>query len=1062
MKKIFLVLCFCLVILPSSIQATPSAPASLDDIPLVGRYTISATIGADQAQYHARLEEDKQIFHNQSQEISAFINATGLQINNFETPFSLSLSRYGYGETLSTVQAAGPHGQKNRVELQRGPITEWYVNGPLGLQQGFTLTQRPQRPPQEADSELHLTLAMKGLRGKTSPDGLNMNLFDPSNKTVMQYGGLTAFDAKGFALPARLAATDNTLHIYVDDRRADYPIVVDPLFQKARLTQDGEANDEPDLQLGWSVALNNDTVVVGARGFHDIVGTKRGTVYVYKKPDTGWANMTQTARLYASDGVAGDSFGTSVAINSTDNIIVVGAPGHDAGNGQVYLFIKPKIVIGGSRWLSRSEDAVLTNWDIPSYYDNSEFGTSVAIDNVSGAIVVGAPGYSSWTGGAYVFSRPGFPDYWETSESYVPSAQLMPTAGTNEFGKSVAINNNQIVVGAPGESDQGAAYFYKSSSWSNPELYDMKLESGDISPGDDFGYDVAVSGSTIGVGAPWHSPSGAVYLFKIPPAIVLGSLHPHTTKLLPANAVENAYFGRSVAMNDSAVVVGTPYQAIGGRISQGQIHLFSKGAAWPGTEGAPVEMTENIHLTNSDGAANDTFGWSVAIAPDNSLASGAFYSNTNGVVHQGSAYVFIANNSTEAAKLTASQNLSGDRFGSAVAVSGDTVVVGVPKHDTHGITDQGAAYVFTRQLTNWTDMTPVALLFPGDGAVGDQFGEALAISSDTVVVGAPYHDIGGHLNQGAAYIFSKPAGGWDGELSHTAKLSSATGTASDYFGDAVGIDGNTVIIGAPNEGAQGAVHLFDKPAGQAWGDASGPTTRLVASDGAANDGFGNSVSISGNTVVVGAPQHDTNGNGNQGAAYVFVEPTNGWESIWTDMSETAKLSVSTGDIADSLGESVAISGDTIVTGAPWHANQGAAFVFQKPGSTWTDMTTATAKLTSSDGYTQQQFGHGVAISGNTIICSTLVDNTEQGAAYLFRKSGASWTDSQESEKLVAANGQGSDWLGAAVGTDGETVIAGAPGVDFDLSDKQGAAYLFDIRNTFPWAMFLPAIVSPKQ
>jgi FG-GAP repeat len=1059
MKNIFLILGLGLTLLPSVVQATPSSPASLDDIPLIGRYTISETIGADRSQYHAQQEGNKQIFHNQEQKLSALVDDRGLEINNSSHSFTLNLSQYGYGETLSEVPEATLHPRKNRVELLRGPITEWYVNGPLGLQQGFTLSQPPHQANQEKGSELHLTLAMVGLRGKLSQDGMNMVLSNSSNKTVMQYGGLTAFDANGLELPARLAATGNTLHIYVDDRTADYPIVIDPLFQNARLTQDREANDEQDLHLGWSVAINNDTVVVGARGFHDIIGTNRGTVYVYTKSDTGWADMTQSARLWATDGEAGDSFGISVAINSADNIIVVGASGHDA-KGKVYLFIKAPLMTGGSRWVDEGQDATLTNFS-GTISNGSEFGRSVAIDSHSGAIVVGAPGLSSWKGGAYVFVEPT--NGWATSGSYTPTATLAGSGTTFEFGKSVAIDNNQIVVGAPGESNQGAAYFFKSSSWNaNPEEYDMKLVAGDISSQDSFGYDVAVNGSTIAVGAPSHTPSGAVYLFNIPAIIPFPPpLRTHTTKLLPESVVEAALFGRSVAMNDTKIVVGTPYQAIDGRQGQGQIHLFSKGAGWPGTMATPVEITENVHLTSSDGAIMDNFGWSVAIATDNSLASGAYYSNTNGVLHQGAAYVFNADSSTEAAKLTARQSLWGDRFGTAVAVSGDTIVVGAHKHNTRGLTDQGAAYVFTKPSNNWMDMTPVALLFSGDGAVGDNFGSTLAISGDTIVVGAPYHDISGDY-KGAAYIFAKPAGGWNGKLSHTAKLSFVTGTAGDHFGDAVAIDGNTVIIGAPDENSQGATHLFAKPAGQAWTDTSSPTVRLVASDVTADDRFGDSVSISNNTVVVGAPRHDTNGNGNQGAAYVFVEPAVGWENIWTDIPETAKLSISNGYDDDTLGESVAISGDTIVTGAPWHQNQGAAFIFHKPGTSWTDMTTATAKLTPSDSYPQQQFGYSVAIAANTVICSTWADNTEQGAAYLFKKTGAAWTDSQESEKLIADDAQDSDWLGAAIATDGKTVIAGAPGVEIDLSWRQGAAYLFDLRKAFPWAMFLPAIVNPKQ
>ncbi len=1063
MKSSFLFLCFYLAFLPSGLQATPSSPASLNDIPLIGRYIISAGIGEDQTQYHVKKDGDNFIFHNQTENITALISDSGVQVTRSSYPFTLKLSQFGYGEILSAVPEANLHSRKNRVELQRGSITEWYVNGPLGLQQGFTLSRPPQQQVnQEMDSELHLTLSMEGLRGKLSPDGMNMALLNSSSETVMQYGGLTTFDTNGLELPTRLAVTDNTLHIYVDDRTASYPIVIDPLFQNARLTQDGEANDEKNLFLGCSVAINNTTVVVGAFGYHDDLGVaNRGAVYIYTKADTGWAAMSQTARLLASDGVAEDDFGHSVAISSADHIIIVGAPGFASSSGKVYLFMKPTNVIGGNRWLNNTEDAVLTNF-LGGSNDGAEFGESVAINN-NGDIVVGRPNDLSPQGSAYVFPNPGFPDHWGTDVNYTASSILNPDLTAKEFGKSVAIDNHRIVVGAPGEKDKGAAYYFSKSpseSWLHSHEYTLKLESGDIASQDTFGNAVAINGSTIAVGAPNHGVSGAAYLFNLPTIISPGSLHTHTTKFLADSVVDNANFGHSIAMNDSMVVVGTPYQDIDGTRNQGQIHLFSKpGSGWPTNEAVPVEITEDAHLTCSDDLIMGKLGWSVAIASDNSVASGAMTASPNNILKQGMAYVFIENTSTEAAKLTVRQDLSDDQLGSAVAVSGDTVVVGAPGHNTKGSPYQGAAYVFSKQSKQWTDMTPAAILYARDGIVGDGFGKSLDISNDTVVVGAPNHDFGGDLlrNQGAAYIFSKPIEGWSGMLPHTAKLSSLTGAAGETFGFSVAIDGQTVIVGAPSEGDRGAVHLFDNPTGQPWSDKTKASAKLVASDIATDDRFGQSISISNDTVVVGAPGHDSGGNTAKGAAYVFVEPSNGWDSIWSDLPETARLSVSEGGSYYDLGISVGISDDTIVTGARTSGSFSAAFVFQKPGTVWSNTTIPTAKLTPSDSDTQPGFSGAVSISSDIIVCGALRNNSEQGAAYLFKKHGSAWTDSEETEKLVADDGQASDWLGKAVATDGETIIVGAPHVDVNGTDRQGAAYIFDIRKIFPWAMFLPAI-----
>jgi uncharacterized protein (DUF2345 family) len=398
-------------------------------------------------------------------------------------------------------------------------------------------------------------------------------------------------------------------------------------------------------------------------------------------------------------------------------------------------------------------------------------------------------------------------------------------------------------------------------------------------------------------------------------------------------------------------------------------------------------FVQQAKLTASDGAVSDGFGFSVAISGD-TVVVGAPGKNS----FQGAAYVFVKpiggwnGNLTQTAKLTASDGLTFDLFGYSVAISGDTVVVGARSKNG----SRGAAYVFVKPSSGWSgNLTETAKLTASDGAVADEFGFSVAISGDTVVVGAPFADISPNSNQGTAYVFVKPGSGWSGNLTETAKLTASDGAVADEFGFSVAISGDTVAVGALGDdiGAnsnQGAAYVFVKPSG-GWSGNLTENAKLTAFDGAAFDLFGFSVAISGDTVVVGAPRK----NSSQGAAYVFVKPSGGWSG---NLTENAKLTAFDGAAFDEFGNSVAVSGDTVVVGAPFddigaNTDQGAAYVFVKPSGGWTMTSTFDAKLTASDGAADDEFGRSVAISGGTVVVGArfadIGTNADRGAAYVF-------------------------------------------------------------------------------
>ena len=321
-----------------------------------------------------------------------------------------------------------------------------------------------------------------------------------------------------------------------------------------------------------------------------------------------------------------------------------------------------------------------------------------------------------------------------------------------------------------------------------------------------------------------------------------------------------------------------------------------------------------VKRTAADAAAYDNFGFSVAI-DGNTVVSGApgcFMSWCPAV--SGSVYVLRASDGEELAKLTAADAALGDVFGENVAIDGDTVVVGA--RGDNNVT--GAAYVFRA-----SDGEQLAKLTATDGAAGDHFGHSVAIDGDTVVVGAR----GVNSVTGAAYVFHT-TDGWD---THTEiKLTASDGASEDLFGQSVAIDGaaGAVVVGASQSrktGGTGAAYVFRTTDG---GATYGQLAKSTASDAAADDQFGVSVAIDGATVVVGAYQDGDAGIGS-GSAYVFR--TNDGSATY---DQVAKLTASDGAVNDAFGISVAIDGATVVVGAAqWlNAGSGSAYVFEEDSS----------------------------------------------------------------------------------------------------------------------------------
>jgi hypothetical protein len=416
---------------------------------------------------------------------------------------------------------------------------------------------------------------------------------------------------------------------------------------------------------------------------------------------------------------------------------------------------------------------------------------------------------------------------------------------------------------------------------------------------------------------------------------------------------------------------------------------------------------------------------------------------SNSAFDSGAAYVFVRSGTTwsQQAYLKASNTGIGDRFGAAVAVSGETVVIGAYQEDSNAtgvngnqsnnsVGNAGAAYVFVRSGTTWSQQ---AYLKASNTNPSDSFGYSVAVSGDTVVVGAHGEDsnaTGVNGNQGdnsatesgAAYVFVRSGTTW----SQQAYLKASNTGVEDNFGTSVAVSGDTVVVGAEGEDSNatgingnrgdnsaaesGAAYVFVR-SGTTWSQQA----YLKASNTGADDAFGISVAVSGDTLVVGArfeARNATGVNGNQGdnsapfsgAAYVFVRGGTTWrQQAYLKASNTGAGD----DFGDDFGYRVAVSGDTVVVGAPGEASNatgvngnqsnnsatfaGAAYVFVRSGTTWRQQ----AYLKASNTDANDRFGYSVAVSGDTVVVGALFEasnargvNGNQGDNSLGKSSAA--------------------------------------------------------------------------
>lgn len=556
-------------------------------------------------------------------------------------------------------------------------------------------------------------------------------------------------------------------------------------------------------------------------------------------------------------------------------------------------------------------------------------------------------------------------------------------------------------------------------------------------------------------------------------------------QMLAPDGVGFAWFGCAVALDGDTMLVGAFRDS----------ELFGSGGAayvrrWDGSA-----WEQEAKLQPLDGAANDEFGYVVALDRDTAVI-GSWQSDGPGGADQGAVYIFVRSPGgstwTQQAKLLASDGAAGDRFGHSVALRGDELLIGASLDDGGAGADQGSAYVFTRIGVEWTQR---AKLEPADPGAGDNFGRSVALGAGTALIGAPFDDGTGGIDEGAAYAFVGSGASWTQE----AKLTAVDNAVGDWFGRAVVIDGDRAAICAlfddgPGATDDGSVTVFTR-AGGVWTQQQ----KLFGENGDSSDWFGYSIALSGGTLLIGRPQGDFNDANHKGGAREYRWTGSSWElsrkldppgmafgdyygmavaldgdtavcgaggdfvaaenqgSLWIFRRSGGEwfepdYGLITGSVAsDALGTSVDLDGDTMAIGVPGHddtggSNQGSVRIFVRDGLLWTLQQTVIA----GDGALNDAFGTSVSLDGDTLTVGAPLDSvgggTNQGSAYVFVRSAGVWTQQQ---KLLASDRATGDNFGWSISVSGDRLIVGAPGANAPVTDS-GAAYAF-VRSAGVWS-----------
>jgi len=781
--------------------------------------------------------------------------------------------------------------------------------------------------------------------------------------------------------------------------------------------------------FGGPVAVWGDTMVVGAPQ-DDLYEEDSGSVYVYQRSAGGADRWSLVANIQGSGVRLGTHFGTSVDI--WEDTIVIGAidyHGADSQSGAVWVF--ERNLGGADSW---GEVRRITSANVSS---GDDFGSRVGISRDT--IVVSA--IYDWEGGedsgsVYVFERHhGGVNHWGEVTKLVASDGLQ----FHYFGRGLAIDGDTVVIGATGHpggaSFAGATYIFERNYGGSAESWgEMKKLYGHY-PNDftDFRFSVDISGDTIIVGNPTANGlalrSGKAEIFERNRG---GADNwGRVAELLPDEWATEQQFGISVAIDGEVAIAG---QIFDDRQQHhaGSISVFERNIGGPDAWGRAVTVQPTgIAVHDHFGQGVDVHGTTIIVGAkgDDTLAD-----------ESGAVYVFAHTGDRwpQSTQINASDAAIEDLFGGALALSGDTLLVGSPAKDS----TTGAAYLYSRNRNGKDAWGEIKKLVPSDAASGDAVGYSVAVGGSIAAVGA-YLDTEPYTWSGSVTLFERNAGGaenWGEEL----KLVPADPSVWKFFGCSVEISGDTLVVGARGDDTlaynSGAAYVFQRHLGgpENWGQVA----KLLADDGSTDDDFGQQVAIGGDTIVVGA--HLTTAS-NRGSAYIFRRNSGG-ANAW---GQVAELTASDGASDDHFGWAAAASNETVVVGSRYAGpnRRGAAYVFdrnQGGADNWGEV----VKLLAADPEPYDWFGHEVAIHGDLIAISAYGDDDggeDSGSVYLFRRNEGGANAWGQVAKINASDPGVQDYFGKDVALSTRHLAVGAHKTD--EPENSGSVYLFEMNRS---------------
>ncbi len=705
--------------------------------------------------------------------------------------------------------------------------------------------------------------------------------------------------------------------------------------------------DVGDL-FGQSVWIEGDLAIVGAREDDD-KASNAGAAYIYRFDGSSWI---EEQKLTGSDSQSGDAFGDAVHIEG--NYAMVGARYNDGSRsnaGAVYMFSH-----NGSSWQQDQKLSVSTG------STDLQFGYHIALDGTYAAIgAYGDDMNGLNAGAAYIFERVG--GVW-TEKQRLTAADA--DAG-DMFGVWLGLSGATLAIGAREDDeaagDAGAVYIFtrnQDGSWNQ----DSKLTAEDAAAGDKFGEHLAIEGDRIIVGASPHDEAalngGAVYLFTL-----IGGVWQQTGKFIADGLDDHDHFGTGVGISGENLISGAHGDDDNGS-SAGAIYMLEQLCYSVGSDECMLNK-----VLSSDGVLGDQFGAAVAVSGRRAIV-GAHNSDAR-ALNGGAAYFYEESNGiwTQMQQVLPGGLDANDLFGQSVWIDANLAIVGAREDDDRGL-NAGAAYVYRFDGSAWIEEQK---LTGSDTEAGDEFGDAVVVDGDLVMVSARYAD-GALSNAGAVYVFEYDGDSWE-ELQI---LSVSTSSTDLQFGNHLALHADVAVIGAYGDDANGvnagAAYLFER-SGALWNERQ----RLTAADADAGDMFGVWLGISGQTVLIGAREDDEAAS-DAGAAYVFTRCGN------EDWTQEAKLMAPDAAAGDKFGEHLAIDGKRIVVGASPHdagaLNGGAAYLFDYANGIWTP----TDKFYPCGLDDHDHFGTAVGISGDQLIFGAHGDDDQgssAGAVYLLNR-----------------------------------------------------------------------------